>query len=157
MFASHSGLIVRCQRGAVVIMAPLSSTAFASSGDVWTSCTIVWARASRFGAGSGLLSSGSWSGVGGLEGGCCLMLGGGWRWVRTWRGFGAVLRVDEPVVVAVCGFSEGIVVARDMIVEPSSVRFPWGHVVSAGAVVGIVRVVGSSLLVAAAIAVSRIL
>jgi hypothetical protein len=32
-------------------------------------------------------------------------------WVIAWRGFRAVLRVDEPVVVAVCGFSEGIVVA----------------------------------------------
>ena len=82
---------------------------------------------------------------------------GGWRWGMTWRGFGAVLRVDEPVVVAVCGFSEGLVVARDMIVEPSSVGFPWSHVVSAWAVVGMVRVVGSSLSAAAAVAVARVL
>ena len=46
MLASHSGLIVKCRRGALVIMAPLSSTALASSGDVWTSCTIVWTRGS---------------------------------------------------------------------------------------------------------------
>ena len=45
MLASQSGLIVRSRRGAVVIMAPLSRTALASSGDVWTSCTMVWARA----------------------------------------------------------------------------------------------------------------
>ena len=68
MLASHSGVIVRCRRGAVVIIAPLSNTALASSGDVWTSCTIVWARAKRLGAASGLLSSGSWSDVGGSGG-----------------------------------------------------------------------------------------
>ena len=51
------------------------------------------------------------------------MLDGGRRWggcavicIVAWRGFGAVLRVDKPVIVVVGGLSEGIVVARDMIV-----------------------------------------
>jgi len=100
-----------------------------------------------------------WVGWGG-----CLMLDGGRRWggcAVVWiiarRGFRAVLRVDKPVIVAVVGLSEGILVARGMIVEPSSVRFPWGNVVSAWAVVGVVRVVGASLAAAAAVAVTRVL
>ena len=32
MLASHSGLIVKCRRGAVIIMAPLSSTALGMCG-----------------------------------------------------------------------------------------------------------------------------
>jgi hypothetical protein len=78
-------------------------------------------------------------------------------WIIARRGFRAVLRVDKPVIVAVVGLSEGIVVGRDMIVEPSSVRFPWGHVVSAWAVIGVVRVVGASLAAATAVAVTRVL
>ena len=67
------------------------------------------------------------------------------------------MRVDKPVIVAVVGLSEEIVIARDMVVEPSSVRFPWGHIVSVRAVVGVVRVVGASLSAAAAVAVTRVL
>ena len=92
------------------------------------------------------------------------MLDGGRRWggcavicIVAWRGFGAVLRVDKPVIVVVGGLSEGIVVARDMIVELSSIRFPWRHVVSAWAVVGVVRMVGASFAAAAAVAVTRVL
>ena len=100
-----------------------------------------------------------WVGWGGF-----LMLDGGRRWggcavicIVSWRGFGAVLRVDKPVIVVVGGLPEGIVVARDMIVEPSSIRFPWGHVVSAWAVVGVVRMVGAALETSAAVAVTRVL
>jgi len=49
------------------------------------------------------------------------------------------------------------VVARDMIVEPSSIWFPWGHVVPAWAVVGVVRMVGAALETSAAVAVTRVL
>ena len=85
------------------------------------------------------------------RGGCAVVL------IIAWRGLGAVLRVDKPIIVAVGGLSEGIVVARDMIVKPSSIRFPWGHVVSAWAVVGVVRIVGASFAAAAAVAVTRVL
>ena len=44
MLFSHSGLVMSRRRGAVVIMAPLSSTALESSGEVWTSWTMVWVR-----------------------------------------------------------------------------------------------------------------
>jgi hypothetical protein len=39
----------------------------------------------------------------------CRWVGGVWWgvvWVIAWRGFRAVLRVDEPVIVAVGGLSE---------------------------------------------------
>jgi hypothetical protein len=35
---------MRRRRGVVVIIAPLSMTAFGSSGERWTSSTIVWER-----------------------------------------------------------------------------------------------------------------
>ena len=47
MFDSHSGVVMSGRHGALVIMTPLSRTALGSSGDVWTSWTIVWARASQ--------------------------------------------------------------------------------------------------------------
>ena len=68
-----------------------------------------------------------------------------------------VLWVHKPVVVSVGGFSEGVVVARDVIVEPSSIWFPWGHVVPAWAVVGVIRMVGATLEASAAVAVTRVL
>jgi hypothetical protein len=83
--------------------------------------------------------------------GCAVVL------VIAWRGLGAILRVDKPVVVSVGGLSEGVVVARDMIVEPSSIWFPWGHVVPAWAVVGVIRMVGAALEASAAVAVTRVL
>ncbi len=93
-----------------------------------------------------------------------MMLGGGRHWVGyavvlviAWRGLGAILWVDKPVVVSVGGLSEGVVVARDMIVEPSLIWFPWGHVVFAWAVVGVVRMVGAALEASAAVAVTRVL
>ena len=107
----------------------------------------------------GFLVRCGWVGWGG-----CLMLDGRRRWggravvwVIAWRGCRAVLWVDKPVIVAVVGLSERKVVVRDMVVEPSSVMFPWGHIVSARAVVGVVRVVGASLSAAAAVAVTRVL
>ena len=39
---SHSGLVSMRRRGVVFIKAPLSSTALESSGEVWTSGTMVW-------------------------------------------------------------------------------------------------------------------
>ncbi len=93
-----------------------------------------------------------------------LMLDGGRRfggcavvWIMAWRGLGAVLRVDKPIIVVVGGLSEGMVVARDMIVGSSSIRFSWGHIVPAWAVVGVVRMVGASLAVSAAVAVTLVL
>ena len=44
MLSSHSGFVKRRRRGAVVIMAPLSSTALESSGEIWTSWSMVWVR-----------------------------------------------------------------------------------------------------------------
>ena len=73
------------------------------------------------------------------------------------EGARAILWVDEPVVISVGGLSEGVVVARDMIVEPSSIWFPWGHVVPAWAVVGVIRMVGAALEASAAVAVTRVL
>jgi hypothetical protein len=71
-----------------------------------------------------------------------LMLGGGRHWggwavvlVIAWRGLRAIMQVDKPIIIAFGGLSEGIVVTRDVIVEPSSIWFPWGHVVPAWAVV----------------------
>ena len=96
-------------------------------------------------------------------GGCLMLDGGRYRGgcavvlIIAWRGLGAVLRVNKPIIVAVGGLSEGIVVVRDMIMEPSSIRFSWGHVVPAWAVVGVVRMMGSSLAVSAAIAVTLVL
>ena len=72
-------------------------------------------------------------------------------------GLGAILWVHKPVVVSVGGFSERVVVARDVIVEPSSIWFPWGHVVPAWAVVGAIRMVGAALEAAAAVAVTCVL
>ena len=93
-----------------------------------------------------------------------MIMGGGRHWVGcavvlviAWRGLGAILWVDKPVVVSVGGLSEGVVVARDMIVEPSSIWFPWGHVVPAWAVVGVIRMVGAALEASAAVAVTRVL
>jgi hypothetical protein len=78
-------------------------------------------------------------------------------WSIAWRGLLAVLRVDKPIIVVVGGLSEGIVVARDMIVGPSSIRFSWGHVAPAWAVVGVVRMMGASLAASAAVAVALVL
>ncbi len=44
MLSSHSGLVRSNRRGAVVIIAPLSSTALESSGEVRMSWTMVCAR-----------------------------------------------------------------------------------------------------------------
>jgi len=96
--------------------------------------------------------------------GRCLMLGGGRHGVGcavvlgiAWGRLGAILWVHKPVVVSVGGLSEGVVVARDVIVEPSSIWFPWGHVVPAWAVVGVIRMVGATLEASAAVAVTRVL
>ena len=59
------------------------------------------------------------------------------------RGCRAVLWVCKPVVVMVGGFTEGIVFARDMVMEPSPIGFAWGHISSARAIVGVVGVVCS--------------
>ena len=52
-----------------------------------------------------------------VEWGHCLMLGGGRHWVGcavvlviAWRGLGAIMRVDKPIIIAFGGLSEGIVV-----------------------------------------------
>ena len=81
MLASHSGLIVRCLRGAFVIIAPLSNTALASSGDVYD-CLDTGVAIGR----------GIWAVVVGVLV-RCLMLGGGRHWggwavvlVIAWRG-----------------------------------------------------------------------
>ena len=102
--------------------------------------------------------------IGWVRWGDCVMLDGRRRWggravvwIIAWRGCRAVLWVDEPVIVVVVGLSEEIVVARDMVVEPSAIRFPWGHIGSARAVVGVVRVVKALLSAAAAVAVTRVL
>ena len=60
------------------------------------------------------------------------------RWVR------AVLGVDEPLVVAVCGLSQRVMRAGDVVVEPVSVRFAGCHVMDVGAVVGMVQYVRSA-------------
>jgi hypothetical protein len=97
MLASQSGLLVRRRRGAVVIIAPLSRTALASSGDAWTSCTMVWARAWLCVVGLWLVSFGSWSDGGeGACGGALFDVSGRWGWgavvgVVTGRGCGAIL------------------------------------------------------------------
>ena len=92
------------------------------------------------------------------------MLDGGRRWggcavicIVAWRGFGAVLRVDKPVIVVVGGLSEGIVVARDMVMEPSPIGFAWGHISSARAIVGVVGVVCSPYFSTASFTVTRVL
>jgi hypothetical protein len=46
MLDSHSGEVMRRRLGAVVIIAPLSKTAFESSGEMRMSCAIVCPRAS---------------------------------------------------------------------------------------------------------------
>ena len=93
-----------------------------------------------------------------------MMLGGGRHCVGcavvlgiARGGLGAILWVHKPVVVSVGGLSKGVVVARDMIVEPSSIWFPWGHVVPAWAVVSVIRMVGAALEASAAVAVTRVL
>ena len=50
----------------------------------------------------------------------------------------------EPVVVVVRGLTSGIVLARDMVVEPSPICFTWGHIGSARTVVGMVGVMWSA-------------
>ena len=70
MLFSQTGLVKSRRRGAVVIIAPLSSTALESSGEVWTSWTMVWARA-YLSVGCGLGSSSSDEDVSGS---------GWWRW-----------------------------------------------------------------------------
>ena len=60
------------------------------------------------------------------------------RWVR------AVLRVDEPLVVAICGLFQRVMRTGDVVVEPVSVRFAGCHVMDVGAVVGMVQYVRSA-------------
>jgi hypothetical protein len=78
---------------------------------------------------------------------------------RSYSGEGcrAVLWVCKPVVVMVGGFAEGIVVARDMVMEPSPIGFAWGHISSARAIVGVVGVVCSPYFSTASFTVTRVL
>jgi hypothetical protein len=57
----------------------------------------------------------------------------------------AVLCVYEPVVVIVSGFAEGVVVARNMVMELSPIGFAWGHISSTRAIVGVFAMVWSDL------------
>ena len=119
MLASYSGLIVRCLRGHCTAVQH-GVGIVGGCVDILHDCLDagiavgrgIWIVVIRF------LVRCRWVGWGG-----CLMLDGGRRWggcavicIVAWRGFGAVLRVDKPVIVVVGGLSEGIVVARDMIV-----------------------------------------
>ena len=58
MLDSHSGEVMRRRLGAVVIIAPLSKTAFESSGEVRISCAIVCPRASLCSYSGSSMSSG---------------------------------------------------------------------------------------------------
>ena len=104
-----------------------SSTALESSGEVWTPWTMVWVRIWW------------WSvvGGGGLGRRC------GPRGVRVVVRIVAVRWVRSVLgVVAVCGLSQRVVRAEDVVVEPV---WSWNHVVmDVGAVVGMVRFVRSA-------------
>ena len=77
MLFSQAGLVRSRRRGAVVIIAPLSRTAFESSGEVWMSWTMVWARAC-LSVGCGVVSSSSDEDVSGSGWwGCGMAVG--WR------------------------------------------------------------------------------
>ena len=73
------------------------------------------------------------------------------RWVRS------VLGVDKPLVVAICGLSQRVVRAEDVVVEPVSVRFAGCHVMDVGAVVGMVQYVRSACFSATAGAIAFVL
>jgi hypothetical protein len=60
------------------------------------------------------------------------------RWVRP------VLRVGEPLVVTVGGFSQRVVRAGDVIKEPMSEGLAGGHVMDVGAVVDLIRLMRSA-------------
>ena len=66
MLDSHSGKVMRRRLGAVVIIAPLSKTAFESSGEVRMFCAIVCPHVSLcLYSWSSMSSAGEWFGDGG--------------------------------------------------------------------------------------------